>query len=66
MKSNYDWDKALVAQLKKALDNGAEFAKHDKEYIEAAYEQLGRGIALSKIQSWIINTIVEIKPTKKH
>lgn len=65
MPSNtYDWDKVLVAQLKKALDNGAEFATHDKEYIEAAYEQLGRGVALSKIQSWVINTIVEIKSGK--
>ena len=65
MNKRYDWDKALVAQLKKALDSGAEFSKHDQEYIEAAYEQLGRGVSLSKIQSWVVNTIVEIEDSTR-
>ena len=54
------WDAKRVWWLKASLDKGMAFAKHDREYIEAAYEQLCKGVSLSTVQSYVINTIREL------
>lgn len=50
-------DKLVVQELKEALEGGAPFRKYDREYIEAAHEQLESGSSLSSIQSYVIASI---------
>lgn len=47
-----------VRKLKYRLDNNlVEFKRHEIQYIEAAYEQLGRGIMLSAMQEYAISVV---------
>jgi len=50
----------IVSELKKQLADGEEFSKADTQYIEAAYEQLGRGLHLSRAQ---VDTLMQVRKT---
>ncbi len=51
----------ITSELKKQLNEGVEFGKADTQYIEAAYEQLGKGLYLSLTQ---VNTLLKVKTVK--
>lgn len=50
-------DKKRVLEFKKALDEGKQFTKADREYILEAYERLENGRSLSLIQSQVVRSI---------